>query len=58
MYTLKSTKVKTGPCIIPLMEDLVLAGKDLIRSDRKNMNIFRIFNRFLSITAFQASLKY
>lgn len=52
MLTLKSMKEKTGPCVTPLTENSVLTGKDLIRNDRKNMNIFRNYNRFLPITFF------
>jgi len=32
------------------MENSILAGKDLTRNDRKNMNIFRNCSRFLPIT--------
>lgn len=52
MCMLKCTKKKTEPCVTPLMEDSAIAEKDLMRIDRKIMNIFLNFSRFLSICSF------
>lgn len=52
MCMLKCTKKKTEPCVTPLMEDSAIAEKDLMRIDRKIMNIFLNFSRFLPICSF------